>query len=295
MKPFLQENFLTSNHFQIITLNRFQLQGPQSIPILQTILLELKSESSDFFRSIYGHGVGEGSIIALDVYDPRLSFPPKMSKRNANPTPISLSNWPSNLVENAKIFDSESRCKALKSKKPDAYFKRRREKRLIPGKPLSPIETDHSLPILLVSSENGWDLIVPEGYGMVFWLSLVFCGAKIGGQRDIQIINFENQKRTFPYDYPCTPAYKEYIERLNTESELKWNRTPVAKRPNYPKLNTISPFVARFDEQSWILRTHEEIRQFLKGDPTLYEHALIPIQGILKKGIAPIASMVYFN
>lgn len=82
---------------------------------------------------------------------------------------------------------------------------------------------------------------------MPFFSSLTFTGTRIGGQRERQTQAFESGTTYFPRDYPSTATYLDYAEKRETEEKFTWQRKPPAKRPNYKKLGTRSPWRADWE------------------------------------------------
>lgn len=82
---------------------------------------------------------------------------------------------------------------------------------------------------------------------MPFLSSLIFTGTRVGGQRERATQAFESGAAHFPRDYPCTAAYDEYSADRADEEEATWVRKPPAKRPNYEKLGSRSPFAPDWD------------------------------------------------
>lgn len=94
----------------------------------------------------------------------------------------------------------------------------------------------------------GWTLIVPSGWGSAFWHSLAFADTRIGGLRERAQQYFEAGCPSFPEDYACTHAFKIEIDKKAKDLSARWHRTPVAKRINYAKLKTDSPWRPAFSE-----------------------------------------------
>jgi ribonuclease P/MRP protein subunit POP1 len=94
---------------------------------------------------------------------------------------------------------------------------------------------------------HGWTLILPQGWAMPFFSSLIFTGTRVGGQRERQTQAFESGVSYFPRDYPCTTAYDELSENRAAEEQDTWARKPPAKRPNYKRLGTRSPWQPDWD------------------------------------------------
>lgn len=87
-------------------------------------------------------------------------------------------------------------------------------------------------------------MIVPAGWGMAFWSSLVYTGTRVGGQRERQTQAYEAETLYFPRDYPFTAAYEQWSSLRESEENEKWEKKPPAKRVNYEKLETKHPWKA---------------------------------------------------
>jgi len=94
---------------------------------------------------------------------------------------------------------------------------------------------------------SGVDLLLPRGWGMPFWQALVYRGARCGGLNELQSQAFEGREFLFPNSYPDTAAGRVTELELEKKQVNKYNRIPPAKRPNYTKLNVISPFKCPWD------------------------------------------------
>lgn len=94
----------------------------------------------------------------------------------------------------------------------------------------------------------GWTLIVPSGWGSAFWHSLAFADTRIGGLRERAQQYFEAGCPSFPEDYACTHAFKIEIDKKAKDLSARWHRTPIAKRVNYERLSTDSPWRPAFAE-----------------------------------------------
>lgn len=93
-----------------------------------------------------------------------------------------------------------------------------------------------------IGQGSGFDIVLPKGWAMPLWLALVYRGARCGGLNELENVAHESRTVLFPNSYPDTKAGAE--QEIEKEKELveKYNRVPPAKRVNYTKLNTISPF-----------------------------------------------------
>ncbi|KAI0688915.1 POP1-domain-containing protein [Earliella scabrosa] len=254
-------------------LNVFEIMGPKSSQVIKGALRPVDDNRADFKKfwgslsRIQSAGcVPRGMVIGFTVHDPRLSFPPRNAKLDIEQgTTLSPSStvYPSAAIAQSQIWDEQTRMSLRKPRYKKKDLDQRRSQNLVPGTPLKSERNDNRIPILLVqrSVENaalsqnassprlstntalhGWSLIVPQGWGMPFFSSLTYTGTRVGGQRERQTQAFEAGCAHFPRDFPTTEAYDEYAEDREDEERETWGRKPPAKRPNYDKLGTRSPW-----------------------------------------------------
>ena len=138
---------------------------------------------------------------------------------------------------------------------------------LLPGTPLSAQAQDDRIPIILIqrtiaspassssaapsSSDpcapiSGWTLLLPAGWGLPFFHSLAHADTRIGGLRERAQQSFEAGCAHFPQDWPGTPAYAVEAAGKEKGARSQWERRPPAKRVNFGKLGTESPFSQDF-------------------------------------------------
>ena len=89
---------------------------------------------------------------------------------------------------------------------------------------------------------SGWDVILPSGWAMAFWIAFVYGGARTGALQESQTLALEQGVPFFPNDFPDTQAGQAYNKKLKEDGEAQYKRYPPAKRPNYDKLGVKSPF-----------------------------------------------------
>ena len=88
----------------------------------------------------------------------------------------------------------------------------------------------------------GYDVILPAGWSMAFWIAFVYRGTRVGGARELATCSREQGMPHFPSDFPDTKAGFEYNEKQKRLGEDKYKRYPPAKRPNYLKFGIASPY-----------------------------------------------------
>ncbi|KAI9140232.1 ribonucleases P/MRP protein subunit POP1-domain-containing protein [Paraphysoderma sedebokerense] len=261
---------------------KFELGGPRCHALLRSVLKicddneqsnSLKPKNPDTSVDVWKKlellraptALPCGMAIALTVYDPRLSFPDKMPPRRTQSSAedeILLMSFlsqelPSNLAI-SQVWDEQVRSQIKLARLSEKELNDRRSKNLVPGTKLAPTPRDSKIPILLLQRSpaaigfdipsgnkdvvSGWDIILPAGWGMDFWKSFVYAGARAGGVEERHNMYFESGIPCYPFDYPTTPGNTVYTEIVASDAESKWNRTPPAKRINYSKLRVQFPF-----------------------------------------------------
>ncbi|GAA5962704.1 hypothetical protein JCM3765_006172 [Sporobolomyces pararoseus] len=252
----------------------FEVTGRKAAEVIKAVLRPVNRASKEVkaaWRKLSpqaGPGsVPEGMIFGFEVYDPRLSFPPKLDKSNSSSSSASEPIIPSSAIACVESFwDTTKREKISKPKYKKKDLDARRSQNLVPGTPLQPLAQDDRIPVLLSQrtlspSTSGssassqatslFTLTIPHGWSMAFWSSLVHSSPRVAGLRERALSTYEAGLATFPQDFPTTSAYEEHEKRRELEDRGYWERRPPAKRPNFSKLGTEDPW--NFDAQK-ILR-----------------------------------------
>ncbi|KAG9308789.1 hypothetical protein JVU11DRAFT_11414 [Chiua virens] len=259
-------------------INAFEIMGPKSSQIIKGAFSLAGSDDRKDVKKFWNAlgdlqtsgGLSRGTVIGFKIHDPRLKFPPKNAKPHYEDftTPSAQSSpvftYPSALIAQSEIWDEETRGSLKKPKYKKKDIDERRSKNLVPGTPLAPLRQDDRIPVLLVQRSvepspvsssyttqsdstqgiHGWTLLFPAGWAMAFLSSLLYTGTRFAGQRERTKQFFEAGVCGFPNDYPLIDAY-EVVSNDRAEKERAcWERTPPAKKPNYEKLGTRSPWRA---------------------------------------------------
>ena len=100
----------------------------------------------------------------------------------------------------------------------------------------------------------GWDVILPAGWSMAFWIAFIYRGGKAVGLREHRSLAFEAGELTFPDRCPDTPSGAEMSSSRAAELRSAYNRRPPAKRCNYDKMGVTAPFHCPWLElaQAWM-------------------------------------------
>jgi ribonuclease P/MRP protein subunit POP1 len=180
-----------------------------------------------------------------------------------------LDNWPLD-ASDTLIWDKEHRKSLFDSRISEYHLNIRRQNNLVPGTKLEPTPEDSKIPLLLVqrggpmynkSDVNqkplsthefveGWTVIIPRGFGLAFWKSLIFAGARVAGYKDVRAMHFESGFPCFPQDYPGTRAFESQRLMDKKAAEAIWEKKPPAKRVNFAKRGINHPFECAFETLS---------------------------------------------
>ncbi|KAJ3860541.1 POP1-domain-containing protein [Lentinula novae-zelandiae] len=244
----------------------FEIMGPKSNQVLQGSLSPVMAQASDDFKKFWASlgniqscgSVPRGMIIGFLVNDPRLRFPPKNAKVQlpvGNSVSSSIGVFPSAALAACNVWEQNIRMQLKNPRYQTKDINARRAQNPIPGTLLSPLRQDDRIPAMLIQTSyqhsasndtesiEGWTFIFPAGWSMAFFQQLTYTGTRVAGQRERQTQAFEAGTAYFPSDYPSTSAYKIHISARAEKEKAKWARTPAAKRVNYRKLGTRSPWI----------------------------------------------------
>ncbi|KAH9936178.1 NUC188 domain-containing protein [Fomitopsis serialis] len=222
-------------------VNVFEIMGPKSSQVIKGALKPTKDNDGTSFRR--GMVVGftlptqkaklesglTSSPITVDIWDRT----PKYKKKTS--TSASLSNIV--LTEPGAEFGAGTILQPTqKDDRIPVILMQRSVESASPISPSSPHHTSSSTAL------HGWTLIIPQGWAMAFLPSLIYTGTRVGGQRERQTQTYEGGCAYFPRDYPFTDAYEEYADDREAKEQDRWERKPPAKRVNYTKIGTRSPW-----------------------------------------------------
>ncbi|CAL1531102.1 unnamed protein product [Lymnaea stagnalis] len=233
------------------------------------------------------HSAGEAPpdcVFGLTVGDPRLLLPPKRSKVSVKPGEGCLpSDVFTEQVASSPIWDSEIRLNVKTSKISEQKLNDLKSRHIVPGSPLDLGEKESAIPILLIQRAgpspnntpssplsypsvrsdfgSGWDLVIPSGWAMAFWVALVYRGARVGGLREALSISLQSGMLHAPVDYPDSASGEQELKLQTEQLRFKYNRRPPAKRPNYTKFGNPSPFCFEYDKliRDWAASLHNSV------------------------------------
>ncbi|KAM9798405.1 ribonucleases P/MRP protein subunit POP1 [Neosynchiropus ocellatus] len=217
-----------------------------------------------------------GTVLGLTVDDPRLTLPRKRVKAlpcvkeaqevdEEKRRELVLRGVPEQCCQSF-LWEQSVRDNVTDNKISEQELNRMRSEVLVPGSRLSPMPQGR-VPILLVHQPGkqvghemsswgaGWDLLLPKGWGMAFWIPLVYRGVRIAGL-NMSLKHSQNKGVPhFPHDYPDCPAGASYQEEQEAELLQKFGRRPPAKRTNYIKHGCLAPFCCPWQQlaEEWEL------------------------------------------
>ncbi|KAE8225379.1 hypothetical protein CF319_g1870 [Tilletia indica] len=222
--------------------NAFELIGPEAGRVLVGVLKPVARTAGaklDALQRLVDPDVHsslpEGWVLSLDVYDPRLSFPPKLPKRSEEKKDgeTAAASGGDGSTETTEIaYGRLLREGGSLPKFSKGTIDKRRAKNLIPGTPLKPAADDDIVPITIIrrtltsslpisastafphSAESprdhpnpmdGFTLLVPRGWGSAFFHSLSYPSPTpvkvIGLSQARQAILESGCTLSFPHDW----------------------------------------------------------------------------------------------
>uniref|UniRef100_A0A672YHN0 POP1 homolog, ribonuclease P/MRP subunit n=1 Tax=Sphaeramia orbicularis TaxID=375764 RepID=A0A672YHN0_9TELE len=259
--------------------------------------MHLHQQQADVFHLLKGifstAELPPGTILGLTVDDPRLTLPTKKVKalpcvkQNQSVSGPKAVSSSTHLVDEEKrrelvlsgvsehccqsfLWDRSVRDNVIDNKISEQELNRMRSEVLVPGSRL-PVPPQGRVPVLLVHQPGkqvghemsswgaGWDLLLPKGWGMAFWVPLVYRGVRIGGL-NMSLKHSQNKSAPhFPHDYPDCPAGVHFQEEQEAELLDKFKRRPPAKRTNYIKHGCLAPFCCPWQQlaEEWEHITRE--------------------------------------
>uniref|UniRef100_W5MUE7 POP1 homolog, ribonuclease P/MRP subunit n=1 Tax=Lepisosteus oculatus TaxID=7918 RepID=W5MUE7_LEPOC len=229
--------------------------------------LSLHHRQADIFRQLKGvcfsGEIPAGTILGLAVDDPRLTLPTRRSKTlpdlkqmqggGEETRLLTLQGVPAECCE-SPLWEQAVRHNVTENKIPEQELNRMRSELLVPASQLSPTPPQSRVPVLLVhqpgkqvgeeksSWGTGWDLLLPKGWGMAFWIPLIFRGVRVGGLQEALKHSQNKGAPHFPGDFPDCPAGARFLREQETQLVDHYRRRPPAKRPNYIKHGCLAPF-----------------------------------------------------
>ncbi|XP_042320868.1 LOW QUALITY PROTEIN: ribonucleases P/MRP protein subunit POP1 [Sceloporus undulatus] len=237
------------------------------------VSVHLRQESTfQLLQELSSSDIPSGTVLGLTVGDPRVNLPKKRSKAMPNPEKYQENKEVKQLIlegvpaECAQSFlwDQNIRKSVTDTKMPEQELNRLRSELLVPGSHLDLGPRESKIPILLVQHPgkkagqdrpgwgSGWDIYLPKGWGMAFWLPFIYRGARIGGLKEALKHSLYKRTPHVPHDYPDCPAGVQFANELERDLLEKFKRRPPAKRANYVKHGTLAPFFC-----PWSKLTHD--------------------------------------
>ena len=236
--------------------NVFELSGPDAGRVLGGVLqpVEPSGRSEALAQRLFARIAGKedavqpthlphGTVVSLLVHDPRLAFPPK---NVPPPKPGACAPLP-DLVHDDRPALVDGRFFAyrhLPTFTKGAIDKRRAQ--LVPGEPLTPTASDDHVPVMLIATAQstpataGYVLLVPRGWGLPFWHSLVYTGARVLSQEQLRQRSLNAGHASFPHDWVASRAFAALEDAAAAERAQAWQRRPPAKRVNYDRGDSAS-------------------------------------------------------
>ncbi|RKP01917.1 hypothetical protein CXG81DRAFT_18349 [Caulochytrium protostelioides] len=220
----------------------------------------------------------EGLIMPVDVFDPRLTFPVRMPPRTATTPSTAAAGTapvvppPAQLLAKkgkrrvSPLFSSTERHHVrhtmLSHKVLHAMYRTRLHTNvsLLSATARAQRRRDTPVPVAVIAQPCLGDmtngraaadhsasrervlLLIPKGYGMAFWLALLFGGARVIARKEREDLALDAGVPQFPCDAVATPTFALNNALAHRDAEALHLRRPKSKRHAFGKLGTLSPF-----------------------------------------------------
>ncbi|XP_033736638.1 ribonucleases P/MRP protein subunit POP1-like [Pecten maximus] len=241
-------------------------------------------------------------VMGLTVRDPRILMPDIRTKATENQEvetdPCVMSEAPVPDVSLSAIWDPTVRSNVKETKMTDHQLNKLKSEHLIPGTPLELGQRESKIPIILIQNPgvrsrskgqsstapsygSGWDIVIPAGWSMAFWVGFNYRCARAGGLQESESVAHEQGVLHFPQGYPDTVVGREDERNLHHQLLDTYNKKPPAKRPNYTKLGIQCPFQFPWRSlvKQWAMKEGMEEKWNQTGD----EFYVLKDKGILKE------------
>ncbi|XP_052000041.1 ribonucleases P/MRP protein subunit POP1 isoform X2 [Xyrauchen texanus] len=257
-------------------------------------LMNLHRQQAEIFNLLRGvcstAELSAGCVLGLTVDDPRLTLPQKRGKITSDLQQSTDDRRVRDLIlrgvaadcSESAVWDASVRDNVTHNRMSEQELNRMRSELLVPGSSLS-AAAQSRVPVLLVHHAGrmrgverlhwgcGWDLLLPKGWGMAFWVPLVYRGVRVGGlHMSLKHSQFKGEPH-FPHDYPDCPAGTLFQSEQEAELLEKFKRRPPSKRTNYIKHGCLAPFICPWQQlaEEWeeLLKLNEEPASSCRTEP----------------------------
>ncbi|XP_040210696.1 ribonucleases P/MRP protein subunit POP1 isoform X2 [Rana temporaria] len=246
----------------------------------------LHDQQSSLFHLLQGitspAQIPPGTVLGLTVGDPRVNLPKKRTKSVPNlqqyeadgekVRSLMVNGVPVECSQSL-IWSSDIRSQVTDNKITEQEVNRLRSELLVPGSQLDLGNKESKIPILLIQHPgkakgrdqlgwgSGWDICLPKGWGMAFWIPLIYRGVRVGGlQQALQHFQYMGSPHV-PGDFPDSLAGAQ--SALEKEAQLleKFTKRPPAKRTNFIKNGILAPFLCPWEQltREWEMRAGAEL------------------------------------
>ena len=246
-------------------IGSIHIAGPGSTEALMGVLKPRQPDETDPVQTTWSSLAGlsnvsslpANSMLSFEIVDPRLAHPPKQVRATQGVDSINTLNtliatWPADAALPAStLFSHKHRWKAGASM-PTQNAINRRKSAVGAGKPIAVVDTDPSVPVILLahrssnndsSSQGSWTVLLPWPCVDPVWRSLMYYPLssggtpRFGGLEQTRQLAFEHMTPWFPGDYPGTEAGKAW-ERSEAEKRFDhWMRRPPSRRIRWDLLD----------------------------------------------------------
>lgn len=215
----------------------FRILGPRAGVVLSAVLeVGEVGDEGVFIGGVRNAScLPEGCVYVGEARNPRVFFPPKTMGKHAR---------------GVREFGREIAEVFRDVKDSELWIQDRREawyEHVLNGKKADGGNLER-VPYILMQRggyngfATGWDLVVPAGWGMAFWASMMYSnGNRAVGTEEMRMIQVEAREALFPEDFVDSQAGYDMLRGEEQELRERYMRKPRGKRVNYQMYRFASP------------------------------------------------------
>lgn len=249
--------------------NIFEIVGPRASILLKSVLKLDEHNNTEAARAAYHQLLLEpekresisvpqqnATMVALEVHDPRLSYPPRFNHVSSSSSATSTEKFSS--LANSRLLSVGASGPRLSQ----GEINSRRAKARVPGSRLQPDPRDDVVPIVLIKKRlvnkpavYAFTLLAPRGWGTAFFMSLIAThqsgasfGARVIGQHQLRHQKLELSSLvashpvgefatadalSYPFNWPGTLAYAQSDKEAFSARLKMWAMRPRGKRTEF--------------------------------------------------------------
>ncbi|KFM58486.1 Ribonucleases P/MRP protein subunit POP1, partial [Stegodyphus mimosarum] len=179
-------------------------------------------------------------------------------------------------IASSALWDEDIRHEVTATQISENDLNKEKQKCIVPNATFNLGEKESRIPIIMTQQPGhngfgfGWDIILPQGWGMAFWMPLILNRARAAGLRDMSTINIESGQPSFPDSFPDSKSGSLFEEEIRKKCLIELYKLPKSKRPSFNKLGINTPFFLPY-----VTLVNDWEEKYIKKNASLKDSSLI--------------------